>query len=82
MLYRGFRKYTSHQSQGRKFSRGGLLALQGLSALSKAPMTASFLEKGLRCESQVKHYQLVRGHEVFRMSNGVDHEIKGKMERG
>lgn len=55
-------KYTSHQSQGRKFSAGGLLILPELSALSTAPGTASFLDKWLRCESQVKHCQLVNGH--------------------
>lgn len=55
-------KYTSHQSQGGKFSGGGLLILPGLSALSKAPGTAWFLDKWLRSESQVKHCQLVNGH--------------------
>lgn len=54
-------KYTSHQPQRRKFSAGGLLILPELSALSTAPGTASFLDKSLRCESQVKHCQLVNG---------------------
>lgn len=75
-------KFTSHQSQGRKFSVGGLLILPGLSALSTAPGTVSFLDKRLRCESQVKHCQLVNGKGMLRMSNSTDNEMKGKTERG
>lgn len=68
--------YTSHQSQGRKFSGGSLLIMPEVSALSTAPGTASFLDKWLRCESQVKHCQLVNGHWMFRMSNSTDNEMK------
>jgi len=78
--------YTSHQPQGRKPSGGRGFTHPPragcLSVLSTAPETASVLDKRLGCESQAKHRQLMSSHQTFGMSNGVDSEIKGNVERG